>query len=140
MSTTSAVQMVVEGASAKITEGTKIALSAITHSGIVDHYLSPLVRYFHLKYQESAMHVRLGMLGCGVLMALPVICFLGALLMADLGCTSFVAFAILVLCPMLLVTLMIVGGPLVLLLVVYQVMTTLYRATQDVAQRPLTKK
>ncbi|KAI7829488.1 hypothetical protein BC939DRAFT_490486 [Gamsiella multidivaricata] len=44
MSTSSAVEMIFEGASAKVSEGTQIALSTITHSGIAENYLTPLIR------------------------------------------------------------------------------------------------
>ncbi|KAF9956311.1 hypothetical protein BGZ72_002850 [Mortierella alpina] len=80
------VEIVLEGASAKIAQGTKLALSTLTHSGIVEHYITPVVRYFHLKYRQSAFPVQFGMCGCAVLALIPICSFAGMLFMASVGC------------------------------------------------------
>ncbi|KAF9288108.1 hypothetical protein BGZ68_000796 [Mortierella alpina] len=81
-----AVEIVLEGASAKIAQGTKLALSTLTHSGIVEHYITPVVRYFHLKYLQSSFPVRFGMCGGAALALIPVCSFAGMLFMASAGC------------------------------------------------------
>ncbi len=93
------VEIVLEGASAKIAEGTKLALSTLTHSGIVEHYVTPVVRYFHLKYLQSTFPARVGMCGCAVLTLIPVCSFAGTLFMACAGClvvagTAFLAIEV----------------------------------------------
>ncbi|CAO3566777.1 unnamed protein product [Mortierella alpina] len=106
-----AVEAVLEGASAKIAQGTKLALSTLTHSGIVEHYINPVVRYFHLKYLQASFPVRVGMCGGAALALIPVCSFAGMLFMACAGCLVvtgtallaieifLLAFLTVVLCP-----------------------------------------
>ncbi|KAF9184463.1 hypothetical protein BGZ51_003323 [Haplosporangium sp. Z 767] len=60
MSMSSTVEIVADGASEKMVEGTKIAFSALTVPGTAEHYVAPVVRYFQLKYRQSPFPIRMG--------------------------------------------------------------------------------
>ncbi|KAF9082389.1 hypothetical protein BGX23_012511 [Mortierella sp. AD031] len=92
------VESLLETTSSKLTEGTKLALSTISHSGIIAHYFDPVIRYFHQLYieQPKGSVVRLGMWGCLVGGLLPVGCLVGGVVMASVGCLVVSGSALLV--------------------------------------------
>lgn len=82
----SSVETVVDAASAKVADGAKVALLALTHSDIAENYLDPVIHFVQLKYRDSPLHVRLGMWSCATVAVLPVACSTSVLLLATIGC------------------------------------------------------
>jgi len=84
-STSSAIEMMVEKLSSKAAMGTKVAVKELTHSGIVERYVTPLIQWSHFQYSASSARVRLALWGCIVALSLPFICTLASVVMMAIG-------------------------------------------------------
>jgi hypothetical protein len=74
-STSGAIETIVEAISTKAVVGTKIADMELTHSGILERYVTLPIQRSHKRYSTSPATVRFALWGCAVGLGLPVLFF-----------------------------------------------------------------